>query len=455
MARSLTYVGMTAFDSDGDGILDRSAPGTVTKEFDDQGNLVHDLSTIDPNGDGTPDFRESRFTYDANNNVATQVTEIHGTEGFSVRAISHAYDGLGKLVTLATDLDRGADGVIDSRTREQFTYDEQGRQITHTVETDAGADGSVNETSVYTNTYSGQGALIVGATDADANGTIDSRSTAQNTYDQNNHLLTSIVDSDNNADGKIDYHEIVNNTYDAHGNSATELQQIDRDANGVVDFRYAASHTYDAQGELTSSEFHYDFNGDGIDDLQTSQKLVVDEPVTPPPPPPPPDEPVTPPPPPPPPDEPVTPPPVTENGGVEKLPLPDWIGLTERDQDGNGISESDLDRDDDGDVDSDDSPLYDEADRATLVEILNHPDYPTIPADQQNKLVALKKLLDEHPLPYPDPAAPVPVTESSTGDDTVAGDVDMQAQSFENAQSADIPPPEENLTPSHDDFLLI
>ena len=67
MARSANYSSVTQFDSDGNGILETSA-GTRTREFDDQGKLVHDLSTTDLNGDGTPEFRdESRFTYDANN----------------------------------------------------------------------------------------------------------------------------------------------------------------------------------------------------------------------------------------------------------------------------------------------------------------------------------------------------------------------------------------------------
>jgi hypothetical protein len=288
------------------------------------------------------------------------VTERHGTET----------SGLAKLLVLAAD--RGADDVIDHRTiSEQFTYDDQGRQITHTVDTDAGADGSINERSVYTTVYSGpdngQSTLTV---DTGVDGTVDKRFTAQNTYDQNNHLLTSDVEADNDGDGKIDYHEIVNNVYDARGNLVSEHQEIDRDANGTADFLYTASHTYDAQGELTSSEFHYDFNGDGIDDLQTSQNVVValgdtgdtggtggtgDTSGT------------------------------GDTGGTGgtgdtggtggTLRVPDYFGLLDRDQDGGGISKSDLDQNDDGDINSDDPVLYGDIEWTELLKVLNNPEY--------------------------------------------------------------------------------
>jgi hypothetical protein len=253
-----TYSRVTRFDSDGDGILDTSASGTLTREFDDHGNLFHDLSTI-------PDFQdESRFTYDANNNVDTKVTERHGTET----------SGLAKLLVLAAD--RGTDGVIDHRTiSEQFTYDDQGRQITHTVDTDAGADGSINERSVYTTVYTnagtGQSTLTV---DTGVDGTVDKRFTAQNTYDQNNHLLTSDVVADYDGDGKNDYHEIINNVYDARGNLVSEHQEIDRDGNNAKDFLYTASHKYDAQDKLIWSEFKFDFKGDGTNDIETVVALT-------------------------------------------------------------------------------------------------------------------------------------------------------------------------------------
>jgi hypothetical protein len=63
MPQSATYTSVTKFDSDGDGVPETSASGTRTQEFDDQGNLVHDRSTIDLNGDSIPDFvEESRFS---------------------------------------------------------------------------------------------------------------------------------------------------------------------------------------------------------------------------------------------------------------------------------------------------------------------------------------------------------------------------------------------------------
>jgi len=276
MPTTVTFVDRRPIDYTGDGITDTTTLSTVTETYDDFNNLTNRSITADTDGDGVLDYRnEAMFSYDAANNLIWEVAATGGPAGSFLTTSTRAYDALGRKVAVATDIDLGGDGSVDTRTIERFTYDELGQQATQTVEKDIGADGTVDERSVFANAYAPQMTVIAGDIDNNGDGVTDVRFTVTNTYDEFSRLLTNAYEADSNGDGVIDYRETVNNTYDEGGRVLTETRWIDRNGDGVNDFTQLTSNAYDAAGQIMSSTISTDTNGDGIFDEQTSQSMAV------------------------------------------------------------------------------------------------------------------------------------------------------------------------------------
>jgi YD repeat-containing protein len=96
--------------------------------------------------------------------------------------------------TLTEEIDRGADGTVDSR--RTYTYDAAGNMLTREADNDA--DGTVDRRWTYT--YDADGNRLTQEVDWDADGTVDRRWTY--TYDAAGNRLTAELDE--GADGTVD-----------------------------------------------------------------------------------------------------------------------------------------------------------------------------------------------------------------------------------------------------------
>ncbi len=249
-------------------ILTRRVVSTLT--FDAFGNELTVQTETDENADGVIDERSSQTaSYNELGQLLTRRTERDDNadgvlSSIDTYVLTYGLDGFS--VSEVSTGDSNADGVYNQRYVYTYTRDAQGRVLTRTTEGDAG--GPVLTRSSATNSYDANGNLltVVNETDSDANGVANTRRTTTRTFDGDNHELTYINDFDSNADGTPDSRSSTVSTYDVDGRLLTQTNTDDDDVNGVIDARRTRARTYDLHGNLIEDINTIDDNNDGVVD---------------------------------------------------------------------------------------------------------------------------------------------------------------------------------------------
>jgi hypothetical protein len=225
----------TTVDSNGDGVVD--ARNTATETFDERGNSTAGTFRTDTNADGVVDssYQFTR-TFEANNLPRTEAYE-YDTNGDGVvdeRSVTTFAEEAPRsfVTTVLTDYD--ADGEIDNRDVTRWTFDEAGDNVLATVHYDHGTDGTLYGSAEF-----------------------------RMTYDTEHRLLSRVRTNDYEGDGITDQTDVSTYVYDGVGN----LLSVTQDSDGGFSFWPAhqrVAYEYGPDGERTAFSSTLDLNGDGV-----------------------------------------------------------------------------------------------------------------------------------------------------------------------------------------------
>jgi len=230
------------FDYDAQGNLtsinNTSTQTLETLDYNDQSNLVSRFT----DNDSAPDLEES---YDYLNDKLERFELDRGADGTVDSATQYSYGADGQLS--GYELDKDGDNLADSVA--SFSY--ENNEVSRYTE-DSNNDGSPNTIIAYT--YDTQGNRLAQNISHDIDGT--EFTTSKFKYDANNHPIRYEVDQ--NQDGTPEYIESYQNNKDGQ----RTVYKRDNEGDGVWDF--VAQYFYDINGNRI--RMIEDSDGNGIVD---------------------------------------------------------------------------------------------------------------------------------------------------------------------------------------------
>lgn len=236
--------------------------------------LVSEAGDLD--GDGTPEFVESRSYRNDGSSLSSFDSDADGTP----ESVTRTFSGpMGRELGHRIDFDNDDDGLIDSVQTSTTTYDEHGRAILQETDEDDNADGLADHHSrvIYVIGSNGQTSSWLFENDADLDGTADQRRISTLTYDDRRNQIQYISEFDDDGDGVINFRERIRNTFDAADNITMQDGRADFDGDGIYDWHLVLGNTFDDDGNPISGYQDLDEGNDGTVDSHSVSTREHDE----------------------------------------------------------------------------------------------------------------------------------------------------------------------------------
>jgi hypothetical protein len=190
--------------------------------------------------------------------------------------ITKTYDQQGNIIKAVFEDDTNNDGIIDARSTATNKYDSKGNVIEGTRDSDINPYANNLRLESFKNTYNQQGKLTLSVFKYDYNrdGKADATSTQSNIYDAKGNLTVDLLSFNEIPSIKRLY------TYDNKNNITRSIQLMFRPDGINYDTKSEQNNTYDSNGKLIQQISEYDGDGDGITKLVVFSKIPMIRRVT-------------------------------------------------------------------------------------------------------------------------------------------------------------------------------
>jgi hypothetical protein len=288
---SITQVVTDHYDTRGrlvlQDVVGTDASGSVvlreqsTSEYDAKGQLVHEATVSDYDGDGAgaPITNAVDTTFDAAGFVVRKVATVdYESDGVPEQrqVVSFDNDRKGRAVSTKVTNDFDGDGVDDVEISSMVVYDAKGNVLRSTsIYSNQDGVSSIEEQAV---TYNGHGQPVTSTSSTyGRDGGLQTRSVMSETYDRRGNVLESTVAYDFDGDGALDDGRNVDTfEYDAKGRLVLLSVRTVPDDGPLLPTSYTERFSYDDQGWLVLDETVSDWDGDGRTDSTTRRVVTYD-----------------------------------------------------------------------------------------------------------------------------------------------------------------------------------